>query len=324
MGFIAIEEHYTTPELLDFNGDFGLPEPLINKLLDVGEGRIADMDAAGIDMQVLSAMGPAAQNFNSGVAVPLAQTLNNELKTEVIDAYPGRFAGFATLPMMDPAASADELKRTVEELGFLGALINGMCNGEFLSHPQFEPVLKTAQDLGVPIYLHPSTPVKRVASAYYNDMSTMPHQTLGMNGHGWHYETGLHIQRLIVDGTMDKFPDLQWIIGHAGEGLAFHVDRDDEVHANVGTFDSLELDSFTDYYHRNLYVTSSGYPYDRPFRLMREVFGDDRIMFSVDYPFAENARSAQWALDLPLVPALRERFTRGNAADLLGLTAGGQ
>jgi predicted TIM-barrel fold metal-dependent hydrolase len=323
MRITTFEEHYVTERLLDVNGDHGLPEAIINKLLDVGEGRIADMDAAGIDLQVLSAMAPATQDLNEGVAVPFAEKLNDRLKTDVIDAWPGRFAGFATLPMKAPEAAADELRRTVGELGFLGGLINGMVDDKFLSDEIFHPVLQAAQDLNVPIYLHPNVPPKRVRSVYYKNMQTPAQRTLAMNGHGWHYETGLHIQQLIVEGTMDAFPDLQWIIGHAGEGLPFHVDRDNDTHAAAGTFDELELDSFTEYYHRNLYVTSAGYPYDDAFRLARKVFGDDRVMFSVDYPFAGIVESTQWLLDLDVTPDLRERLAHRTADQLLGLDGSG-
>lgn len=323
MRIVALEEHYATDALLAFNGDHELPQPILDNLLDVGAARLADMDAAGIDVQVLSALAPATQDLEEGVAVPFARKLNDHLKSDIVDAYPGRFEGFATLPMKAPTEAADELRRSVEELGFLGALINGMVDDLFLSDERFEPVLAAAEDLGVPIYLHPNVPPKRVRSAYYKNMSTPAQRTLAMNGHGWHYETGLHVQQLIVEGTMDRFPDLQWIIGHSGEGLPFHVDRDNDTHAAAGTFAELELDSFTEYYRRNLYVTSAGYCYDDAFRLARKMIGDDRIMFSVDYPFAENEKSVQWLHDLEgITPGLRERIAHGTADALLGLDAG--
>jgi uncharacterized protein len=318
MRIVALEEHYVTQRLLDFNGDFGLPQVLLDKLLDVGEARIADMDAAGIDVQVLSALAPATQDLNKGIAVPLAAKLNDSLKTDVIDVHPGRFEGFATLPMKAPEAAADELRRTVEELGFLGALINGMVDDRFLTDERFRPVLQAAQDLSVPIYLHPNVPPNRVGSVYYGRMSTPEQRTLGMNGYGWHYETALHVLQLIIEGTMDEFPDLQWIIGHAGEGLPYQIGRLEDVHGP--SLADRDLDTITDYLRRNVWATTSGYPYTDTLDLTRKLFGDDRTMFSVDYPFGDNVRLAQWLHDLRMTPDLRERLAHRTADELLGLS----
>lgn len=319
MRIVALEEHYVTDKLLAFNGDHGLPQTILDQLLDVGESRIADMDAVGIDVQVLSALAPATQTLEEGVAVPFAQKLNDHLKADVIDAHPGRFEGFATLPMKAPEAAADELRRTVEELGFLGALINGMVDDRFLSDETFTPVLQAAQDLEVPIYLHPSVPPNRVSRVYYEGMDTYAHRTLAMNGYGWHYETALHVLRLIVDGTMDEFPDLQWIIGHAGEGLPYQINRLEAVHGP--SLADLERDTITDYLRSNVYATTSGYPFTDEFNLTRKLFGDDRTMFSVDYPFAGNVECAQWLHDLSVTPDLRERIAHRTADELLGLEA---
>jgi predicted TIM-barrel fold metal-dependent hydrolase len=317
MRIVAIEEHYVTQRLIDFNGDFGLPETIIDQLLDVGDGRLASMDAAGVDYQVLSALAPATQELPDAIAIPFAKQLNDGLKTEVIDVHPDRFGAFATLPMGAPEAAAEELHRTVTELGFVGALINGMVGQKFLDAEQFKPVLQAAQDLGVPIYLHPSVPPPPVKRVYYNNFDSPITQTLGLNGYGWHYETAMHMLRLILNGTLDEFPDLQWVIGHAGEGLPYQIGRLEDVHAN--NMADREKSTITEYLRSNVYATTSGYPFDDPFDLTRKLFGDDRVMFSVDYPFADNVRMAQWLHDLRLTPDLRERVASRTAMELLGL-----
>ena len=169
MRVIAIEEHYANPALQP-------PEALANlrahpqlariqdKLEEVGAGRLADMDAAGIDMQVLSHTVPGAEASTADDAVGVVREANDDL-AQIVAAHPDRFAGFAALPMRDPNAAAAELRRAVGALGFRGAMINGLIDGRFLDDPQFTPVLYKAADLGVPLYLHPSFPPPQVARA---------------------------------------------------------------------------------------------------------------------------------------------------------------
>lgn len=317
MRIVAIEEHYATPGLLKRTGlDLSwFPGDMAAKLNDTGDGRLDVMDAAGIDLQVLSAVAPATQEMPPGLAVHYATCLNTDLHKSVIQAHPDRFAGFATLPTNRPSAAADELHRCVTELGFVGALINGTTRGRFLDHPRFEPILKAAEDLDVPIYLHPSVPPKPVLDTYYNGLATPVDRMLAMSAYGWHFETALHALRLIVHGVLDRFPRLQIILGHMAEGLPFHIERVDDMMAGVAGLEK----PVSQYLRDNFWATTAGYPYDGPLRLTRELFGDDRVLFSVDYPFADSVRSAQWLHDLDITPDLRERLAHRNADRLLGL-----
>jgi predicted TIM-barrel fold metal-dependent hydrolase len=315
MRVVAIEEHFSTRDLLASADLSWMPASPRERLLDVAAGRLAEMDAAGIDLQVLSVMGPAAQELPGQTGISLARALNDELH-DLVTAHPERFAAFAALPTSEPDAAAVELERTVTQLGFVGALINGTTGGRFLDDPVFSPILDTAARLDVPIYLHPGSPPKPVADAYYSGFDHSINQMLGHAGYGWHYETSLHALRMIVAGVFDRRPGLKLILGHLGEGIPFHLPRIDAVLTPLAG----HLDKpISGYFRDNFWITTSGYPYDGPFRLARETFGDDRVIFSVDYPFADNRRTRDWFDSLDLEPAVREKVAHGTADELLRL-----
>jgi predicted TIM-barrel fold metal-dependent hydrolase len=315
---VAIEEHYATPDLLAATGlDLSwLPDNPHDRLLETAEGRLADMDAAGIDVQVLSAVGPAVQELPDDVAIPLARDLNTRLHDSVIAGHPDRFAAFATLPTGNVAAAVDELERSVTRLGFVGALINGTTGDRFLDHPDFAPLLSAAAALDVPVYLHPGVPPKPVMAAYYAGVHPPLGRMLATAGYGWHYETSLHALRLVVAGVFDRLPGLRIILGHLGEGIPFHLQRIEDMLTPLADHLAQPVSS---YFRQNFWVTTSGYFFDGPLALTREVFGDDRVLFSVDYPYSDNKRAADWLRDLPVEQDVRDRIAHGNADRLLGL-----
>src|SRR5262245_42984450 len=167
---IALEEHYIDPEVKPhIGGRDRTGGPVGARLDDVGQGRIAEMDAAGIDIQVLSHGAPSVQKIeDAGLAIRLARGANDRL-AETVAAHPDRFAGFAALPTASPDAAADELERAVTRLGFKGAMVHGLTNGLFLDDRRFWPIFERAQALEVPLYLHPSIPHPAVIEAYYKD-----------------------------------------------------------------------------------------------------------------------------------------------------------
>ncbi|MGI5229371.1 amidohydrolase family protein [Actinoallomurus sp. CA-142502] len=234
----------------------------------------------------------------------------------MVTAYPDRFAAFATLPVTVPDAAAAELERAVGDLGFVGTMISGTIGGRFLDDPFFSPILETAARLNVPIYLHPAPPPKPVADVYYTGFADPINQVLATGGYGWHYETSLHALRLIIGGVFDRLPELKVILGHLGEGVPFHLPRiDDTLTPLAGQLTK----PVSDYFREHFWVTTSGYFYDGPFRLTREAFGDERLIFSVDYPFADNRRAADWFDRLDLAPEVREKIAHGTVDELLRL-----
>jgi predicted TIM-barrel fold metal-dependent hydrolase len=235
MRTIAPEEHCLTPELRELLGpqihpDYAVhrwPPALETRLMDLSEGRIAEMDAHGIDVQVLSMLQPGLEHGPADRAVPAARAFNDRVAA-AIAAHPGRFAGFAALPTADPTAAADELARAVRELGFKGALVNGRTLERFLDDQFFWPMFESAAALGVPIYLHRMPPPQAVYDAYYTGFGDAVGFMLGAPAWGWHIETGLHALRLILAGVFDRFPRLQLINGHVGEVIPFMLARIDD------------------------------------------------------------------------------------------------
>jgi 2,3-dihydroxybenzoate decarboxylase len=310
---VALEEHYWDLEVIKHYGDGARLPAIRERLLDLGELRIRDMDAARIDVQVISHANPGVQRMDAATAVPLARQANDGLY-EIISAHPERFAGFATLPTPDPAAAADELERTVTELGFKGAMVNGPTNGIFFDDKQFWPICERAQRLDVPIYLHPAAPHPAVVAAYYQDyLADFP----ALQGAAWGFtvETATEAIRLILSGMFDAYPDLKVILGHLGEGLPFTLWRINNSLNRPGN----KPVGLHEIFRRNFYVTTSGF-FSTPALLCSLMeLGLDRVLFSVDYPFEENQPGTAWMEQVPLSGEDKEKILNGNATRLLRL-----
>jgi hypothetical protein len=324
MRLVAIEEHVNRPNVKDYMG--WQPKAVLARLAPSVEQRIADMDAAGIAMSVLSAPLPApapdgAANAPAPVqpldqsAIPMVQAANEELY-EMVNAYPDRFSAFATLPVGLPEAAAAELERAVTELGFVGAMIWGTVNDRFLDEPEFAPILEAAARLDVPIYLHPAPPPKRITDIYYTGpFGSRVGEMFSCSGLGWHLELSVHVIRLIVSGVFDRIPGLKIIIGHISEGLAFHLHRlDRQLNELAGLPKPI-----SQYLTEHVWYTTSGYFFNEQFDLARKMFGDDRILFSVDYPFEDTREAAEWFHGLDLPSPVREKMAHGTAEQLLRL-----
>lgn len=311
---IALEEHYWDAEVAEvFDGQEGRAGPLRMRLDDLGDLRIKEMDEAGIDLQVLSHGAPALQRLPAEVAVPLAQRANDRLHEAVL-AHPTRFAAFAALPTDDPAASADELERCVTKLGFKGAMVHGIANGNFFDHQRFWPIYERAQALDVPLYLHPAVPDRRVVEAYYGDY-IKDYPALLTAAWGFTVETATLGIRVVLSGVLDKYPDVKIILGHQGEGLPFLLWRINMALGRPGN----KANNFHELFRRNVYITTSG-NFSTPALLCSMLeMGVDHILFSVDYPFVENTPGTEWALNLQMSTEDKEKILNGNARRILHL-----
>jgi predicted TIM-barrel fold metal-dependent hydrolase len=321
---VAIEEHVNRPNVKDYMG--WQPQAVLARLAPSVEQRIAAMDAAGISVSVLSAPLPAPGADGAAAApapvqpldanaIPMVQAVNEELY-EMVNAYPDRFSAFATLPMGLPEAAVAELERTVTQLGFVGTMIHGTVGDRFLDEPEFAPVLEAAAGLDVPIYLHPSPPPKRITDIYYTGpFGSRVGEMLSCSGLGWHLELSVHVTRLIVSGVFDRIPTLKIIIGHIGEGLAFHLHRLDRQLNELAALPKPISQYLTDH----VWYTTSGYFFNEQFDLARAMFGDDRMVFSVDYPFEDTCEAAEWFNGLDLPSGVREKMAHGTADQLLRL-----
>ncbi len=309
---IALEEHYFDPELAaTFEGPEGRAPEIRRRLDDLGELRLAEMDEAGIDIQVLSHGAPSTQRLDPERAVWLARDVNDRL-ARTVAAHPDRFAAFAALPTPDPQAAADELDRTVTTLGFKGAMVHGLTNGAFLDEKRFWPIFERAQALDVPLYVHPASPHRAVVEAYYQDyLQDFP--TLLGPAWGYTVEAATQAIRLVLSGVFDAYPDLKIILGHMGEGLPFLLWRIDHALSRPGNRPL----SFREQFSRHFSITTSG-NFSTPALLcsMQEL-GVDRILFSVDWPFVQNAPGTRWLNELQLSAEDKAKIASGNAKRLL-------
>ena len=332
MKIISLEEHYASPAFMDGGPGNQLKQMaksaeanpkaaagfqhFISQLTDVGEGRVAAMDAAGIDVQVLSLTSPGVEQLDPGEAIPMARDANDWV-AEAIKKYPTRFAGFAALPTADPGSAADELERVVKEHGFKGAMINGHSRGRYLDDPFFRPILERAEALAVPIYLHPTPPPQSVIeTSYKGSYSPEIAATLATGGWGWHIETATHLLRVILSGTFDRFPKLQFIVGHLGEAIPFMLPRFEIAFPKQVT--QLER-TISGYLRENVHYTFGGFNWIPAFLDLLMQVGTDRIMFSTDHPYSSMADARAFLDQIPVSPADRARIAHGNAEQLLGL-----
>ena len=331
MRVVALEEHFTVPELVKRIDPAAIarrgfrarrnpatgPGPM-ELAPEIGEQRLRLMDEAGITVQVLSNTGPGPDLVPGAEGIAIAMEMNDHLAA-AIARYPKRFAGFATLPMQSPDAAAEEFRRAVTDLGFVGALINGSTEGHFLDHPSYDGLLATAVDLDVPIYIHPHLAPEAVRHAYYSDLEPGASRVLEAAGWGWHSETAIHILRLVLAGALDRHPKLRLIIGHMGEMLPVMMARADDVF-------SLDIDHLQRPISQTIldqvWLTTSGIFTEPPFLAAMMTFGIDRIMFSVDYPYAANAKGRAFLDRLALAPADMAKLTHGTADALLRLKVG--
>ena len=331
MRVVTLEEHFS---LLDVGGMTPRsPAPVAienmpaivrnagDKINDL-DARLADMDRHGIAVQVLSragiSRGPSVEMFEGDEAVLFAKKYN-DLLAKGIAEQPDRFAAFAHVAASVPEAAADELERTVAEYNFTGALISGMIRGRFLDDPMFTPLLARAEKLEVPLYLHPGAPPPEIRNAYYFYEGSFPQKVaIGLStfAWGWHYETALHVMRLAVSGTLDRFPRLNLIIGHMGEALPFMLTRCEHEFGPDLSYLSRPLSKIiTD----QVYITTAGLFTNPPFLVALQTFGIDRLMFSVDYPYSSNVMGRRFLDSVPLSPADLAKLAHGNADRLLKL-----
>jgi len=328
MRVVALEEHFNVPAVVKRIDPAAIsargfrprrappsgPNPLA-LLPEIGEQRLKSMDDTGITVQVLATAPPGPDIVPGPDGVSIARAINDHL-AEAVARKPDRFAGFAAMPMASPDACADELARAVKQLGFVGTLINGTTEGRFLDDPRYDDLLAAAVELDVPIYIHPHLPPPVVQQAYYAGLEEGAARVLATAAWGWHQETAIHVLRMVIAGTLDKHPRLKLIIGHMGEMLPVMLDRIDDVSAlDIGHLQRPISRQILD----QVWITTSGIFTAPPFLAALQTFGIDRIMFSVDYPYAPNAKGREFLEGVSLSPADMVKLTHGTADALLKL-----
>jgi 2,3-dihydroxybenzoate decarboxylase len=314
---IALEEHYHDPDIVaamvgQMEGRRN--EELSRKLDDLGALRLADMDAAGVDFQVLSHGAPSTQRLGANEGVALARRVNDRL-AKAVAAHPSRFAAFGALPTAEPGAAADELERIVRERGFVGAMVHGLCNGVFFDDKRFWPIFARAEKLDVPIYLHPGIPHPAVTELYFKDYVGR-HPALVNAGWGFTMETAVLAIRMVLSGVFEAYPRLRFILGHLGETVPFSSWRIDMALGRDGDHAKGFRQRFIDHFC----VTTSGFFSSNALRCVIGEMGIERVLFSIDYPFVDNRPGTKWALDeLALPPVDKEMLLANNARRVLKL-----
>jgi 5-carboxyvanillate decarboxylase len=336
---IAAEEAFATTELFDryrtlltsgwdedpgFSSLMGFyllnPTPrithIIAKMTDLGDVRLADMDATGISKQILSLTSPGVQIFDAPEAVSLARSSNDQL-AEAIRKHPDRFAGLAAIAPQDPGAAAKELERGVRTLGLKGAIINSHTRGEYLDAEKFWEIFEAAESLNVPIYLHPNTPSPRLVGPFLDR---------GLAGavFGFAIETSLHMLRLLVSGVFDRFPKLRIVVGHLGEGLPYWLFRIDFMYGR-----GAESNRYPDapklarkpseYLKENFYVTTSGMAWEPVILYAQSVLGMDRVLYAMDYPYQFVPEEVSVTDHLPISDADKKKLYQTNAEAVFAL-----
>ncbi len=325
MKIVALEEHLVTPNAwaawaaAPTASEDGTSDPVPGligqRLLDVGENRLRDMDDVGVDVQVLSLTQPSAQNLAAPEASAIAREANDVIAA-VVSGRPDRFEGFAALPTVDPSAAVEELQRTVNQLGLKGAMLCGRTGERNIDDPDLSEIYAAAAELGVPIYIHPRRPVMPVRQAYYSGFGDGLDALLAGFGLGWHYETGIQLLRLILSGTFDRHPDLHVIVGHWGEVVLFYLER-------ISSLDRVGFDldrPLEHYFRENVYYTGSGILSHRYLQWTIDVVGTERVMYSTDYPYryAGDGGARRFLEEAALDSAAKDMIAHANWDGLTG------
>jgi 2,3-dihydroxybenzoate decarboxylase len=307
---IALEEHFRVPEMPEYSalGQY-FPDPTLARNLDVlladfDALRLHAMDEAGITKSILGHTVPGIGLATEKDKAVADATKINDFLAERIARHPKRLGGFAALPMQSPLDAAKELERCVKELRFHGAMINGHTHGHYLDEAQHLVFWERVADLGVPIYLHPTT-------AWQVPQNFQDHPELLLAFWGWAPETATHALRLVMAGLFDRFPTLQIILGHGGEGLPYFLWRLD---SRFKTIQSTIKKLPSAYLRENVLITTAGLCSTPALRCAVEELGEDRVMFSVDYPYESSKDSGEWLDKVDLGrPGVLQKIASGNA-----------
>lgn len=320
---IAAEETFTIPEVLEALAELVAREPdripphatllepaMSAALVDLGAGRIAAMDEARIDKQILSIWSPGVQVFGASQGAELARLANDRLAA-AIGAHPDRFAGLATVAPQDPDAAVEEIERAVAGLGLNGVLINSHTNDEFLDQPKYWPILEAAEAFDAPIYLHPRIPPAQLYGA-------LSDYTLYGALWGFGIEASTHAVRLLMSGVFERFPELKIVLGHMGEGVPFWLSRLDAISSTrPGIPATVRRPS--EYFMDNFVIVTSAMFWDPVLTFCHSVLGPERILFGIDYPFAPSAVATRWMDAAPLPEADKRLIYHENAERVFSL-----
>ncbi len=322
-GKIVFEEHMAIAETLgetrSFAGDSGKWDEFERQILDMGDERLELMDKNGIELAILSNNAPGVQAIlDTKEAIEVSKKANDAM-ADAVSKHPKHYAAFAALPMQDPDAASEELRRCVNEMGFKGAMVNGFTQKDvpdsaiYYDIPEYRSFWATVSELDVPFYLHPRMQIPSRAPIYDG------HPWLKSSPWGFAVETSIHSLRMCGSGMFDDYPNLKIFIGHLGEHIPYDLWRID-ARMRFSRREYRGKRPLGDYFLDNFMITTSGHFCDPSFRCALDVVGVDRMFFSADYPFETMEDACEW-FDATKVINDEERLKIGrtNAVDYFNL-----
>jgi 5-carboxyvanillate decarboxylase len=286
-------------------------QQILERLLDLDQRRIADMDVTGVDKAVLSLTSPGVQSLSDVEEAKAIVGRANDYLKDACEKHPDRFYGMISIAPQDPEWSVTEIRRGKEELGFCGVMVNSHTQGHYLDEPQFDPILRCCADLDLPLYIHPQSPPDDMIAGMVD---------AGLDGavFGFGVETSYHVMRVLTTGVFDRYPSLQVMAGHAAEALPYWLYRLNYMHlAGVRSkryerMKPLQNDLFH-YMRNNVLATTSGMPFEPAIKLMLEVMGEDRVMYAMDYPYEYVADEVRMHDNLDIPAAQKKKLMQTNA-----------
>jgi aminocarboxymuconate-semialdehyde decarboxylase len=324
---IDVHNHFYPPEYLDALGPLGSTitvtydkdgNPLVHypgdyNVLVRGHRDIAYreevIEAAGVDVQLISLTTPGTHIETPAVAAALA-TITNDAFARIRDDRGARFVPLATLPLCDPRASLAEYLRATDELGLRGAMLFSNVNGVGLDDERFWPVYEAANDRNGLLMIHPTYPVGVESMTEYWLMPL----------NGFLFDTTLAASKLVFSGVAKRYPRIRWILGHLGGTIPYLAERLDRGYRAFAECRKHIDEPPTAYLKRHFYYDTVNFS-QGPLKLAIDFAGADHIVAGSDYP--HQIGSIPLMLEavraLPITETEREGILGGNAKRLLGI-----
>ncbi|KAH8886554.1 2,3-dihydroxybenzoic acid decarboxylase [Thozetella sp. PMI_491] len=326
-GKVILEEAFALPRLEEktkwWAGMFSTdPETHAKEIQDLTDIRLKYADQYGVGYTILSYTAPGVQDiYDPKEAQALAVEINDYVAEKIKD-FPDRLGAFATLSMHNPEEAAAELRRTVTQYGFKGALVNDTqrcgADGEgyvFYDNPEWDIFWQTLVDLDVPLYLHPRNPTGIVFEKLWKDRQWLIGPPLSFA-----QGVSLHALGLVTNGVFDRNPKAQVILGHLGEHIPFDMWRINHWFEDRKKQLGLSCKkTIREYFAENFWITTSGHFSTTTLNFCVNEVSADRILFSVDYPFENFDDACSWFDNAEMNTRDRLKIGRENAKALFKL-----
>jgi aminocarboxymuconate-semialdehyde decarboxylase len=310
---IDVHAHYWTDDYLDLLVDLGKADAGAARGIGAGGGaeldaRLALMDRAGVDMQVLSACPQMPYGQDQAKATAVAGFVNDQY-AKLVQAYPNRFRAFAALPMPHLDQSIGELSRALDQLGMAGVAMNTTVLGRALVEPDYEPVWAELNRRGAVLYLHPA------GNSACSPLIGNYHLTWMV---GAPVEDTISVMQLITHGIPARYPDIKIINSHLGGALPMLLQRADDQYSWEAP-DTPEPPSVA---ARRMWYDTVGHGHVPALRCAIDSLGADRLLVGTDFPYENGdvfVRAVDYINDSQIDTIAARAILDQNAATLLAV-----